>query len=198
MGYLDKYKISVPAGVSGQWRVEKFTVSGEDAGLERLRSMFSGGRGVPEGDYTRLMCGHSLIMSDTPDEIRDHLSPIRLASGHVLINGLGLGVVLQAVACKPEVKGVTVIEKSPDVISLVWPYYRAMFDDRVEVVEADAFEYKPPKGIRYGVVWHDIWGNICGDNLPEMTRLHRKYGRLADWQGSWCRYECRRYAGHYR
>ena len=58
-----------------------------------------------------------------------------------------------------------------------------------EFHQADALEYKPPRGEQYDVVWHDIWPNICTDNLPEMHKLHRKYGRRCNWQGSWCRAE---------
>jgi hypothetical protein len=70
---------------------------------------------------------------------------------------------------------------------LVWPNYEGQ---RCEVVCSSALDYKPPKGVTYGAVWHDIWDAICVDNLDEMKKLHRKYGRRADWQGSWCRYEC--------
>jgi spermidine synthase len=126
-------------------------------------------------------------MSDTPDERRDHLSAIREAKGHVLLNGLGLGCVLQSCLEKEGVTKVTVVEKEEDVIALVAPHYQERYGDRLEVVHADAFEYKPPKGVRYGMVWHDIWPNMCADNLPEMHRLHRKYGRRTEWQGSWGR-----------
>ena len=34
---------------------------------------------------------------------------------------------------------------------------------------------------------HDIWDDICLDNLETMATLHRKYGRRCDWQGSWKR-----------
>ena len=77
------------------------------------------------------------------------------------------------------------------MIDLVGPSFS--HDDRVNIICADAFEWRPPKGVRYNAVWHDIWDDICTDNLPEMTRLHRKYGRRADWQGSWCRELCKRY-----
>jgi spermidine synthase len=91
---------------------------------------------------------------------------------------------------KPEVERVTVIEKSEDVIVLVAPSFSK--DNRVQIILADAFEYQPPKGVRYGAVWHDIWDTICGDNLPSMHRLHRKYGRRTEWQNSWCRELCER------
>lgn len=121
---------------------------------------------------------------------RDHYPIVRRATGHVLLNGLGLGMVLGAVLQKEEVEQVTVIENSPDVIALVADHYR--IDPRVSIILADAFIWTPPKGAFYDCVWHDIWPAICSDNLPEMIKLHRKYGRRCDWQGSWCRAECER------
>jgi len=190
------YVVDVPEGQSGSYRIERFEVTDEDAKRERFRSIIAFGArriSVPPGQYTRLINTATfdrLVMSDTPAEIGDHLGAINRAKGQVLINGLGLGLVVQAVLQKPEVEHVTVIEISPDVIALVGDHYQERFGDRLEIIEADALAWQPPKGMRYDVVWHDIWDNICSDNLPEMHKLHRKYGRRADWQGSWCRAEC--------
>lgn len=174
---MDKYKVNVPEGSAGSWRIECFAVSLAAAQFSALRE---GARAVPPGTYTALKRDGYVIMSDTPAEISDHLEAIRKAHGHCLVNGLGLGMVLQAIARKAGVAKVTVIEKSVDVIALVAPHYAAMFGDKVEIINADAYEYQPPKGVRYGMVWHDIWDDLCTDNLPEMERLHRKYGRRCD------------------
>lgn len=183
----------IPEGSFGPWKVERFKVSKHDAEREGVRALWSGsGRCVPEGEYIRLLRGGEVVMSDTPDELRDIYEPIYQARGRCLVNGLGLGVVVAGMLRKPEVEHVTVVEKSPEVIGLVGPHYTRAFGSRLEIVNADAFEYRPPNGSRFGAVWHDIWDNICGDNLPEMHRLHRKYGRMADWQGSWCRWRCER------
>ena len=128
-------------------------------------------------------------MSDTPAEQRDHCEAVRRATGSCLLNGLGIGMVLKNILLKDDVTDVTVVEISQDLIDMVSPHYN---DPRVTFVCSNAFDYKPPKGKRYNMVWHDIWDYICSDNLPEMTRLHRKYGRRADWQGSWCKRECQR------
>ena len=96
-------------------------------------------------------------------------------------------MVLQACLDKPEVTKAIVVEKSEDVIAMVAPFYREKYGDRVEIVHACALEYRPTKGSRFGMVWHDIWNYICGDNLEDMKKLHRRYGRLTDWQGSWAR-----------
>ena len=189
----DKYKVDLPTGKSNNWSIEQFEVTEDQAAIERIRSMFNGGRGVPPGKYTALKRNGQTIMSDTPDEIRDHLSIIRNARDHVLINGLGIGMVLKACLDNESVNHVTVIENSLDVIHLVGKYYEDRYGDKLTIIFDDAFDYKPPVNIQYGAIWHDIWDNICTDNLPEMHKLHRKYGRRTDWQGSWCRNMCERY-----
>lgn len=181
-------RVDVPEGKSGEWSVERFTVSKEDVDRQCIRAIATNGRYVPEGTYTHLKCGNEIIMSDTPDEIRDHM-PFRWnARGNVLVNGLGLGMVIEMVI--ERVDHITVIEKSPDVITLVAPHYVTKYPGKVEIIQCDAFDYTPPKGIHYDAVWHDIWDNICSDNLDDMIRLHRKYGRRANWQGSWARWQC--------
>jgi hypothetical protein len=142
------------------------------------------GRGVPPGTYTRLMIDGKLVMSDTPDEMNDHWHAIWNAKGSCLINGLGIGMVLKNILLKDIVTDVTVVEINQDLIDLVSPYYK---DSRVGIICSDAYEYKPEKGKRYKMVWNDIWNNICSDNLEGMKKLHRKYGRRCDWQGSWGR-----------
>jgi len=186
----EKYKVNIPAGKSGDWEVKTFTVTEEQAKFDRLRGMFHGGRYTPAGTYTCITRFGRIIMSDTPDEIGDHYSMINNAHGEVLINGLGIGMVLQAVLEKPEVTHATVIEYSSDVIALVGEHYKKKYGDRLTIICADALKWKPSKDAHYGAVWHDIWDNICSDNLPEMTKLHRKYAKISEWQGSWAKYEC--------
>lgn len=175
--------VTVPEGSSGPWSVSRFTI-GSEPSISMLRLAMSG-RSTRPGTYTKLVHrSRGVVMSDTDAEKRDHYAFVAAARGHVLINGLGLGMCVAAVLSRPKVERVTVVEIDPDVISLVGPHYTS---DRVEIVEASAFDYVPPKGVRYGAVWHDIWDSICEDNRPEMIRLHRKYGRRCDWQGSWGR-----------
>lgn len=203
MSYTSKFKVDVPEGESGAWRVERFTVDKQAAQAEAMRSVFSGGRGVPEGTYTRLMRGRTVVMSDTPDEIRDHNDVFfkvkvsrRVSCGfkpRCLVHGLGLGMVARGVLLEGA-EHVTVVEKSPDVIKLVGPWLRKDYGDQVAIIEGDAFTWKPPKGAYWDIVWHDIWDYITADNLPEMHKLHRRFGRRSDWQGSWARPECERAA----
>lgn len=186
-----QYKIDVPEGSSGPWTVERFTVSAQDAELERLRSMFNGGRGCPEGTYTRLCRNSAVVMSDTRDEIADHLGVIHRCKDtrvkRVLINGLGLGVVLGAVLRNDHIEHVDVVEVDADVIALVGSHYA---DARLTIHHGDAYTIRWPKGLRWDVAWHDVWDDLCEDNLPLMAKLHRRYGRRVSWQTSWGRCEC--------
>ena len=182
-------EIFVPDGKSGEWAVETFEVTGNE--FSQFKSMWEYGRGcLQAGTYKRLRRGKILVMSNTPDECDDFSHFVSKAQGSILLNGLGLGVVLQALINKEEVKEITVIENSEDVIKLSGPTYTK--DPKVTIIQADAFEYQPPKEKRYNAVWHDIWDSICSDNIEEMKKLHRKYGRKTDYQESWCRGRCER------
>lgn len=181
MEYED-YKVNLEPGEAGDWKVVKFTVSKEDESREKMRMWNNGGRWVRAGEYTALYYKDDIVMSDTHDEISDHYEFIKRATGHVLINGLGLGMCAMAAANKKGVLSVTVIEASEDVISLV---AHQLNNPKITIIHADAFTWSPPKNTVYNVVWHDIWSDLCIDNLNEMTKLHRKYAKRSLWQGSW-------------
>jgi len=187
----DYFQVTVPEGKSGDWSVQRYTVTEEQAAAEKLHARLHGDRRhIDAGTYTGLFQGPELIMSDTHDEYRDLWPMLWEAKGRILINGLGLGYCTQACLMLPGVEHATVIEISPDVIALVAPHYQEMFGDRLTIINADAYEWSPPKGERYDAVWHDIWGDISSANVEGMKRLHRKYGRRTAWQGSWCRARC--------
>lgn len=199
--YRDKYMVDVPEGASGNWGIRRFSVNEKEASLGATLSMYSGGghgRYVPAGTYTALYRSRGpfvpdenmgeIIMSDTPDEIRDHARFMRRSHGDVLIAGLGIGMVLQGCAVKDEVKSVTVIELSPDVIKLVEAHYKAKpFGHKVTIINADIFDWKPAKGVKFDCAWFDIWDNLCTDNLDEMAKLNRKFARICPEKGSWGR-----------
>jgi len=181
--YFDKYKVNVPEGTSGKWKVERFTVPEHD--VQALMYALNGGRPIPPGTYTRLIREKAFdpMMSDTPAEVQDHLEFIGIARGRCLLNGLGLGMVLKAIAAKPEVTHIDVVEKERDVINLVWPTYQD--GDRITLHHADAYTIEWPQGTTWDCAWHDIWGELCTDNLSEIAKLKRKYARKVGWQKAW-------------
>lgn len=193
-----KIDVKVPDGKSGDYQIETFEVNVDSANLHNIRAIMKpGNRTIEPGMFKRLMrsdngFGGTVVMSNTPAEVEDHwefFDNARTAKT-VLINGLGLGVILTKLLAEDTLEKVTIIEVSPDVIKLTSPTFEN--DSRVEIIQADALEYRPPVGVRYDVVWHDIWDYICEDNLESMKKLHRKYGRRCGWQGSWCRELCER------
>jgi len=195
-----KCEINVPDGESGEWAISSFEISEDEASFYNMRQLFSGARtgvnrAIKAGGYKRLTCHKGVVMSNTPAEISEHMPFFHAAikanqteSGlRFLINGLGLGMLIQMLmndSIWENIEKIIVVEKSKDVIALAAPTYES---EKVEIIHADALEYKPEKGSRFSAVWHDIWTEICTDNYDDMKALHRKYGRLTDWQGSWSR-----------
>ncbi len=180
--YYEQYKVNVPEGRNGPWRVEKFVIPEHD-----IRGIVYAlhGRPVQPGTFTRLMKdgARDPMMSDTPAEISDLLDFIYKAHGRVLINGLGIGVVLKALLKKPEVTHIDVVELEQDIIDLVWPTYND--GTRLTLHHANAFTIEWPVGTTWDCAWHDIWADICTDNLKEITQLKRKYARRVRYQRAW-------------
>lgn len=161
-------------------------------------------RVCPPGKYTRLLTKQVpqnattdgawlVMMSDAPYEIRSSMEFIENAKGDVLVAGLGIGATLVPVLRKTSVKSVTVIEKNPDVITLVHPHLRRVrCGDKLTVVEGDALAWAPmtgkQRGRRWDAIWLDIWPSIDMANLLEMQLLrkkYRKYLRKGGWIGVW-------------
>lgn len=178
-------------GTVGKWMLEHFELSMEEVRLNNLRCVFGGSRGhIAPGKYTRLTRNGNVIMSDTPVELQDlwdyesqlHWAVRSETALPVHINGLGMGIctkmALDLGLC------VEVIELDPEVIALIGVQLLKLYpQDRLTIIQADALEFKPK--MNYCVTWHDIWDDVCGDNLPEYHLLHRRYGRRTKWQGSW-------------
>lgn len=197
MGMWEQYRVSVPEGECDGMRIERFTVTDVHT-VENIRLAFSGRLPCQRGTYTRLIEGGCLWMSDTPAEVRDHIEAMRKierGAKRVLIMGLGLGMIVQT-AINAGVEHIDVVEKDARVIRLVGEHYANMAADcgvGLTIHHADAYAIRWEPGTRWDVVWHDVWPSLCADNLPEMAKLKRSYGRRAEWQGCWGEHECRRY-----
>lgn len=203
----------------GDARLDKYEVTRSQSAVDKLKAehrTLGQGRWTPPGTYIRLMLPRTeeqsarmdedqcvdekwyTMMSDTPDEANDHAEVIHMAwnwGGRVLIHGLGLGCVLNAVLASPEVEHVDVVEVSADVIRLVGPYYQDHIDaGRLTIHHDSCLTKKWPPGTGWTIVWHDIWSSIDEDNLVDdaeaewgisYATMHRKFGGRCFWQGSW-------------
>jgi hypothetical protein len=180
------YRVNVPKGTKGPWTVREFET---DFGLSYLR-LARDGRPPGLGKFTAL--NHKergMIMSDTCPEVDDVRAFAYLLRGHVLISGLGLGMVPHMLTKVPKysenVTSLMIVEKDADVIALTGDHYRKS-DKRISIVHADALKWTPPKGTKYDAAWHDIWGDICADNRPEMTAIKRHYQRYVKAGQQFC------------
>ena len=151
------------------WKLEKFTID-----RNNFRAMIEG---ISPGTYVRLLHNNKCVMSDTPMEKRTNMDFYCNAYGDVLIGGLGIGMIVLAIQDKPEVKSITVIEKYQEVIDMVAS--QLDFNDKVRMICADVFEWKPEKEVKYNVSYMDIWNCVDEDVYEkEMKPLKRKYARF--------------------
>lgn len=160
----------VPAGVCGDWSVEKRVIDGERV--------------------TWLKHFRDTIMVDNDNVCTTLFGLIPRLSGDILVNGLGLGLFVQfAMSRLSSVRSVTFIEKQPEVIELVEKHildYGAPF--KVSVLEGDARTFDPtdimPK-TGYDFVYQDIWSSISFNNIPDIVKLCRRWAVWTKDQTSW-------------
>lgn len=190
INWYDSFRVTVPEGTSSDVTIRRFEV--ERDSLTNLRLQLQGGRQCAPGTYTQLLRRGQIWMSDTTAECRDHWEPYnqaqKLEHGSMLINGLGLGVLLQGVIPLGNLDVIDVVEIDPDVIKLVGDHYMALAEEhgvQLTIHQDDAYTIQWPKGRRWDLAWHDIWPTLCTDDLEEHGKLNRKYGRRVDWQGCW-------------
>ena len=181
-------KSGLQAGRSGDWSIEKFSVQSPGQDDSRPACFQS-----PAGTYTRLKKGNEVFMTDLYDEWwtqRMAIAQARHRGGDVLITGLGLGLVVASMLEPPtgRTRRVVVIERSADVIGLVAGPLENRYGGQIEVINGDAFEWLPPPGQQFSVVWHDIWPNPHEPGvLAQAERLESRYAPYCAWQGSWVR-----------
>lgn len=151
---------------NGDFEICHFTVSDKD-----IRAMIDG---IPAGQYVKLTHNGDVVMSNTPMEQRTNREFCRKANGDVLVGGLGIGMIILAIQDKPDVKSITIIEKSQEVIEMVAS--QLPFNDKVKIACDDVFTWKPEKGQKFDCVYMDIWNWVNSDVWEEeMKPLKRKY-----------------------
>jgi hypothetical protein len=179
-------------GKKGLAEVSIFEVSEEEASFSKLRSVVTQGRdaAVHPGRYAKLSINGELMMTDTQMERATNVKFVKEAKGNVLIAGLGLGMVLGPLLDKSEVGTILVVEKHQDVIDLIAPHFqKAIDEERLHILCDDIHNFKPDEDWLFNTVYFDIWPTICGDNLPEMQRLHNLFRynlATGGWMSSWC------------
>ncbi len=180
----------------GRVILDHVTVSEADSRLSAVLA-HSGLDWCPAGTYARLLIDSGvrqhIMMSDTRMERLTNIEVVRQARGHVLIAGLGLGMILIPILKKKEVKRVTVVEIDKDVIKAVEPQIRRYLSTRanmkLNVVHANIDTWRPgTPGRQFDTIYFDIWHEVSTDHLDEMRALRktfRPYLRVGGWSGCW-------------
>lgn len=183
----------------GAAKIEAFRISLEEA--RKYNFWVPKSMAVFPGEYVRLFINGELMMSDTPMERRTNVEFVVNANGHVLIAGLGLGMIVNALREKikdGDVTQITIIEKEQDVVDMIRPFLHEIEKEcQINYITADILEYKPEKGSKFDSIYFDIWPDISPENLPEIAKLHMRFRNYLNranpnkWMGSWM-------AGHLR
>ena len=150
---IDTYEgyISIPEGKSGDIKVVHVTrPKGTKLSTANVRCQIMGGQQGVTLKYKHESTWHSLQekgrgvwMTDDPCEQAQMRESIQHLYGEVLVGGLGLGVVVKMLSEIEEVDSITVVEKSQDVINLVWQPLCSQMDGtetKLEVICGDLFE----------------------------------------------------------
>ena len=117
-------------------------------------------------------------VSVCPSEIFSMTPDTDAARGNCLVLGLGLGYYPFIISGKKEVKHITIVEKSPEIIELFCTKLLPQFPqkEKISVVHADAFDYlSDTENGRFDFCYADIWeGWIDGAAAVEKIEPYEK------------------------
>lgn len=183
-GVSDIFNFDAQKGIASISQIEFKT---ENDPLYNFRMLRDAGRMfvVRDGKYVRLHVNGELMMSDTGMERISNREFIEKANGRVLIAGLGIGLILKNILDKKSVGEIVIIEKYKDVIDLVAPKFKS---NKITIIHADIFDWKPPKGEKFDTIYFDIWPEITSGNLKEIKFLHNRFKNFkapGAWMNSW-------------
>lgn len=150
---MTRIEVNIPSGTTGDHTIAHYTEETTERNWHIYRSM----KNEPYDNHTVLIkdaCPMP-IMQDSQAEYNEHQWLWDNATGDVLIGGLGIGMVNQALIDNPDVTSVTIVELEQDVADLVWAHCAK--DDTFTLVMADFETWAPPAGSSFDTVWGDTW-----------------------------------------
>ncbi|QRE76291.1 hypothetical protein [Methylobacterium aquaticum] len=161
---FDLFVPTYPPLRSGRWALHH----GENV---LCQGYWSPARLVPH--VTALVRGDHTWMSTTPTELESQETGVRLARGHVVVFGLGLGWSAVASALQPEVTAVTVVEIDPEVLALhrdldLAAQLPPAAREKIRIVEGDAYTWRPDRPV--DLLMPDIWLPLLSDGRVEEVR----------------------------
>lgn len=185
--------IVIPEKKLGKWELKRESLKAGEAFVCRDLLVTDDGRMIPqlgffdrEFVYPAVLEGGREWMTLMPNETVTTESAVERARGKVLTYGLGLGYFAYRASEKDEVDSVTIVELSPDVISLFEEHILPQFPHRgkIRIVCSDAYEYaeKSAPVEKYDFVFADFWHD-AGDGRDLMLKMkeYEKYSPESEY-----------------
>ena len=131
-------------------------------------------------------------MVDAPSEAATNDLPASRARGNVLTFGLGIGYFVFMAMRNPDVKSITVVERSPEVIAMFRRFLEPQFphDIPLYIVEGDAFECFTKEFLDdFDYIYTDIWLS-SEDGLASIEKLLESYNPEFEKADFWIEDSC--------
>ena len=129
---------------------------------------------------TTLKIANKTCMVDDPPHYLGMIEHSMAYHGHVLCAGLGLGLIVHALNCNPDVTRITVVEREQDVIDLVQP---CLPQDKLTILHGDFWdladwytlaEESKPDGVFYDLFVGD-GAALYPQAIPVWIQLSEQY-----------------------
>jgi spermidine synthase len=130
--------------------------------------------------HKRIVIDGITWMEDTPLERRQRQFAIDKCEGSVCVAGLGLALVVKELAAKPEVKSITVVEISQEVVDLVWEKR-----SKCRIVVSDIEDYLKKTKVKFDYIYLDCYLGGEADLMQKHRKLAEKLvtpDRVLIWQ----------------
>ncbi len=117
---------------------------------------------------------HTCWMSAEPFEFYSFESFIRQAHGNVLLIGCGIGYVAYMLSRKEDVKSITIIDNSHDVLELFINHILQQFKspEKIRVINDDGIKFLKENDVnKFDYINVDIWYDVCDMIYPYLDCL---------------------------
>lgn len=131
-------------------------------------------------------------MLDAPSEANTNDVPASIAHGNVLTFGLGIGYFIYMALCNPNVKTITCVESSKQVIEMFERFLYPQFpqDKKVTIIHGDAYAYFNEEYLsQFDYVYTDIWQS-SHDGLEAIEKLLMQYNPPLEKCDFWIEDSC--------
>jgi len=167
--------LNIPEGCVGAYKIRHLLYpAGHRFETATARTAIMGGQHWAQIAFNKpvrfheLSYQHGVWMTDLPVEQAQSNPIFHNYTGHVLVGGLGIGYAATRIAERKQVRSVTVVEISAEVIKLAAPHLPTRVKHKITVVKADLFKFLKQcasAGRRFDRAFYDIWQSDSEDTF---------------------------------